>query len=65
MIRVGRDTVGLEQVTRTAGQLRGEYVLRTPRPVQARYTADLGADGTIRRLELITRNLGGGGPAET
>jgi hypothetical protein len=65
VIRLGRDTVGFERVTRTAGQIRGEYVLRAPRPVHARYTADLGADGTIRRLELITRNLGGGGPAES
>jgi hypothetical protein len=66
VIRLGRDTVGLERVTRTAGQIRGEYVMRAARPVHALYTADLNADGTIRRFELITHNIAGGpGPAET
>jgi hypothetical protein len=66
VIRLGRDTVGLERVTRTAGQIRGEYVLRAPRPVHALYTADLRPDGSIRRFELITHNIAGGpGPAET
>jgi len=65
VMRLGRDTVGLERVTRTADRIRGEYVLRAPRPVHALYTADLDADGTVRRLELITHNLTGDGPAET
>jgi hypothetical protein len=66
VIRLGRDTVGLERMWRTPGQVRGEYVLRAPRPVHALYTVDLAADGTIRRCELITHNISGGpGPAET
>ncbi len=66
VVRLGKDTVSLEQYTRTATQLRGEYVLRTPRSVHRIYTADLNPDGTIRRLELITHNIGGApGPMET
>lgn len=66
VVRLGNDTVSLEQYTRTATRLRGEYVIRTPRSLHGIYTADLNPDGTIRRLELITRNIGGGpGPMET
>lgn len=66
VIRIGRDTVGLEEYTRTANQVKGQYVLRTPAPVHALFTADLNADGTIRRFELVTHNISGGpGPAET
>jgi len=53
-------------VTRTDRQIRGEYVIRSPRTSHRSYTADLAADGTIRRFELITRNLGAApGPKET
>jgi len=66
VVRLGNDTLSLEQYTRTATQLRGEYVIRAPRTVHRIYTADLNPDGTIRRLELITHNIGGGpGPMET
>jgi len=64
--RLGNDTLALEQYTRTPTQLRGEYVLRTPRTVHRIYTADLNPDGTIRRIEIVTHNIGGGpGPMET
>lgn len=64
--RIGRDTVALERMTRTATRLQGEYVVSSPAPAHALYTADLNADGTFRRFELITHNLGGApGPAET
>jgi len=66
VVKLGNDTLSLEQNTRTATQLRGEYVIRTPRSVHRIYTADLNSDGTIRRLELVTHNIGGGpGPMET
>ncbi len=56
----------LEQYRRTPTQLRGEYVIRTPRSLHRIYTADLNPDGSIRHFELITHNIGGGpGPAET
>jgi hypothetical protein len=66
VIRIGQDTIGLEEYTRTTSQVKGQYVLRSPVPVHALLTADLNADGTIRRLEVITHNISGGpGPAET
>ena len=66
VVRLGSDTLSLEQYRRTATQLRGEDVIRAPRPVPRIYTADLNPDGSIRRFELITHNIGGGpGPAET
>jgi hypothetical protein len=66
VVRLGTDTVSLEQYTRTATQLRGEYVIRSPRTVHRIYTADLNPDGSIRRFELVTHNISGGpGPMET
>ena len=66
VVRIGSDTLSLEQYTRTPTQLRGEYVIRSPRSLHRIYINDLNPDGTIRRSELITHNIGGGpGPAET
>ncbi len=66
VVKLGNDTLSLEQYTRTATQLRGEYVIRTPRSLHRIYTAQLNPDGSIRRLELVTHNIGGGpGPMET
>jgi hypothetical protein len=66
VVRIGSDTLSLEQYKRTATQLRGEFVIRSPRSVHRIYTADLNPDGTIRRIEVISHNIGGGpGPAET
>src|SRR5256712_8190387 len=66
VVRLATDTVAFEQSTRPATQLRGEYVVRTPRSLHRIYTADLNPDGTVRRWELVTHNIGGGpGPMET
>jgi len=66
VVRLGSDTLSLEQYTRTKNQIKGEYVIRAPRSLHRIYTADLNADGTIRKLEVITHNIGGGpGPMET
>ena len=66
VVRLGTDTLSIEQYARTATQLRGEYVIRTPRSLHRIYTIDLNPDGTVRRLQLVTHNIGGGpGPAET
>jgi hypothetical protein len=66
VVRLGNDTLSLEQYTRTATQLRGEYVIRSPRSVHRIYAIDLNPDETVRRLQLVTHNIGGGpGPMET
>lgn len=66
VVRIGTDTLSVEQFKRTATQLRGEYVIRSPRSLHRIYTADLNPDASIRRLEIITHNIGNApGPAET
>jgi len=66
IVRIGSDTLSLEQYRRTATQVRGEYVIRSPRSVHRIYTLDLNPDGTVRHIELISHNIDGGpGPAET
>src|SRR5258706_13004852 len=66
VVKLGTDTLSLEQYTRTATRLRGEYVIRTPRSLHRIYTFDLNPDGSIRHVEIVTHNIGGGpGPMET
>ena len=66
VVRLGNDTLSMEQYTRGATQLRGEYVIRSPRSLHRIYSFDLNPDGTIRHVEIVTHNIGGGpGPAET
>jgi hypothetical protein len=65
VVRLGADTLSLEQYRRTASQVRGEYVIRSPRSTHRIYTLDLNPDGSIRRFELVTHNISGGpGPVE-
>jgi len=66
LVRLGVDTTAVEQYTRTATQLRGEQVIRAPRPEHRIYTVRYGPDGWAESFELVTHNIGGGeGPAET
>jgi hypothetical protein len=65
LVRLGNDTLGLEQYTRTPGRLQGEQVWRAPRTVHRIFTVTFGP-GAITRLELVTHNVSGGpGPRET
>ncbi len=63
LVRLGRDTLSLERVTRTPAQVRGEFVVRTPRSLHRTYVMDLAEDGTVRRFEMVTRMLGAASPA--
>ncbi len=66
VVRLGSDTLTIERYTRTKTQLKGEYLGRAPRASHREYTADLNADGTVRRFEILTHNLSPGvGPMET
>jgi len=59
VVRIGRDTLGLERMIRTANQLRGEYVVRAPWPVHALYTADLkGPQATLKLTCQESHNYG-------
>lgn len=55
IIRLGRDTVVVEQYTRTGDRIEGTMVGRTPRTSIRSYTATLRPDGTVSRLEMTTR----------
>src|SRR5947207_14236625 len=66
IVRLGTDTLAIEQYTRTTDRLQGEQVLRSPRTVHRLYTATFGPGGAIARFELVTHNVSGApGPAET
>jgi hypothetical protein len=66
VVRLGSDTLAIEQYTRTADRLQGEQVLRAPRTVHRLYSATFGPGGAIAHFELVTHNVSGGpGPAET
>lgn len=58
VVRLGRDTLSLEQFTRTPTQVRGEFLVRTPLSLYRTYSMDLNPDGTVRRFDLVTRSLG-------
>jgi len=66
VVKLGTDTLSVERVTRTAKQIQGEYVTRSPRSMYRVYTADLAPDGTVTRFDMTSRRLGDGpGPVET
>jgi len=66
VVRIGTDTLAIEQYTRTQDRLQGEQVLRSPRTVHRLYSATFGSGGAIARFELVTHNVSGApGPAET
>ena len=66
VVRLGRDTLAIEQYTRTADSLKGEQVTRSPRTVHRLFTATFGPDGRVTRYELVQHNVSGGpGPLET
>jgi len=50
--RLGRDTLVVEQVTRSAGRIESRSVGRTPQVVTRHWVADLAPDGTVRRMVL-------------
>lgn len=66
LVRLGVDTLGIERYTRTATELKGDQVLRSPRGVHRIFTVTYRTDGSVERYELVTHNVDGGpGPAET
>jgi len=66
VVRLGRDTLAIEQYTRSADRLEGEQVVRNPRTVHRIYSVTFGPSGAAERYELVTHNVSGGpGPAET
>src|SRR2546423_1456031 len=50
IVRLGTDTLAIEQYTRTPDRLQGEQVLRSPRTVHRLYSATFGPGGAIGPL---------------
>ncbi|HEX6643448.1 MAG TPA: DUF2911 domain-containing protein [Gemmatimonadales bacterium] len=58
-MRLGRDTIALEQFSRTADRLEGRRLLRAPKVELTRYSATLAPDGSILRFESAAVPLAG------
>jgi hypothetical protein len=55
LVRLGADTLGVEQYTRTATRVEGVLVQRAPFTTIARYSVDLGPNSTPVRAEYSLR----------
>ena len=55
IIRLGYDTVAIEQFSRTNERLQGDIVFRSPATRVLHYDATLAPDGSVTRLESATR----------
>jgi prepilin-type processing-associated H-X9-DG protein len=55
LVRLGADTIGVEQYTRTATRMEGVLVQRSPFTTIARYSVDLAANSTPARAEYSLR----------
>jgi hypothetical protein len=55
VVRHGRDTVAVEQFSRTAGKLDGTLALRNGKATSERYAAVIGPDGTLPMIEVTVR----------
>lgn len=59
LVRLGNDTVAVEQYTRTGNGLEGQLIQRGQATVVQHYTVTLGPDGAPVSLELRTRDANG------
>jgi hypothetical protein len=55
LVRLGSDTVGVEQYTRTASRMEGVLVNRSPFTTISRYTVDLGPNSVPTNVEYSLR----------
>ena len=61
IVRLGRDTLAVEQIIRSDRRLESEMALRVPAARRMHYLAELDSLGRIVRLDLTSRPLGSGG----
>jgi len=57
VVTLGKDTIVIEQYTRTRTTLEGDMLVRAAAVIQRHYTGSLKADGSMARFELTNRNL--------
>ena len=55
VVRLGNDTVGVDQFTRVGNRIEGQFVQRAPRTIVSRYVITLGANGLPATYELSQR----------
>jgi hypothetical protein len=60
IVRLGTDTIAVEQFVRTRDRLEGEIALRTPSARRLHYVAWLDSTGTVARFVATLRPLNGG-----
>lgn len=59
LVRLGEDTLGIEQYTRTATRMQGVLVQRVPFTTVAHYSVELGAENAPERVEYTLRRGNG------
>lgn len=59
LVRLGEDTLGMEQYTRTGTRMQGVLVQRVPFTTVAHYNVQLGANGAPERAEYTLRRGNG------
>src|ERR1700743_2380960 len=59
VVRLGRDTLSVEQFTREANRLEGDLVRRSPTTNVTHYVINTGADGSIASAELAMKRADG------
>src|SRR5512146_2933865 len=57
VVTLGKDTIVVEQYTRTRTTLEGDMLVRAAAVIQRHYTGSLKADGSMARFESTNRNL--------
>lgn len=57
VVTLGKDTIVIEQYTRTRSTLEGDMLVRGPAVIQRHYTGTLKADGSMSRFEMTNRNI--------
>jgi hypothetical protein len=65
IVRLGRDTLAVEQIARSDRRLESEMALRVPTARQVHYVAELDSLGRIARLDVTMRPLGSDGSGPT
>jgi hypothetical protein len=65
IVRLGRDTLAVEQIARSDRRLESEMALRVPSARRVHYVAELDSLGRIARLDVTMRPLGSDGSGPT
>jgi hypothetical protein len=63
VVRLGADTVAMEEFARTEGRIEGRQLLRTPRTTLREFSASLRPDGTLQRFDMQVRDSAGAPPS--